>query len=111
MIDRQGVGCGFERPDKDARPWTPAFWVEQEAKGQSEEERARWRPSACPGYTTSLFVVREVLGLYPQWEAKTLTEALGGELPTVPLLEALSELRGGIRELERSHLPKPRKGH
>lgn len=108
VTDRQGMGCGFERPDKGAQPWTPAFWVKQAAKAQSDEERARWKPTMCPGYTATLHEVREVLALYPQWEARTLTEALGGETPTVLLLEGMSELRGGIRELERSHMPEPK---
>lgn len=110
VSDRQGMGCGFERAEKGAQPWTPAFWVKQAGRAQSEEERARWKPSVCPGYTTTLPEVREVLALYPQWEARTLTDALSGESPTVPLLEGLSELRGGIRELERSHLPEPKAG-
>ena len=78
--------------------WTPRYMV---ASGEDV--------AACPGYTTSLPMVREVLTVYPHWEHGTLTDLLG-EPPTRPMLMGLSALRAGIKERDADELANPPKG-
>lgn len=94
---RQGMGCGFEVRVDGAQPFTPAFWRERDRK-----------TTTCPGFTSTLPEVREALDYYPHFESGTLVDALDGERPTSVFLDALVHLRAGIRELERSKLPKPK---
>lgn len=76
---RQAVGCGWERPTADARPWAPSTWADR-----------GWETTACPGYTTALPCVLEVAGCHAQWKAGTLTDFLGGEPAHAVALDALA---------------------
>lgn len=100
---RQGLGCGFEVRDPRIvpQPFAPAFWVERDR-----------RPTVCPGFSTTLPEVREIVDLYPFFESggALLPAALDGQQPTSVLLRGLAELRGGINEHARSKLPKPKGG-
>jgi hypothetical protein len=93
---RQSMGCGFEPPiEKPRAIWQPAWWVDRGLKA-----------TACPAYTTSLPVVREIVDAYPHWKNGTLTEYLDGEAPNPVALEYLTALDAGIRENEAAALKK-----
>lgn len=85
---RQTMGCGFEPATADAHPWTPSAWID---RGES--------PTVCPGYSTTLPAVGEVMNLYPQWEQHTLSDYLGGPASR-QALDCLTALRAGIKEHE-----------
>lgn len=86
---RQAMGCGYEPATAGAQSWAPASWAD---RGLST--------TACPGYTTSLPAVLEIVEAYPQWERGTLTEALDGEPPTANALTHLMVFQAGLREHE-----------
>lgn len=90
---RQAMGCGWEAPIDGARPWSPASWAERGIA-----------TSTCPGYTTTLPIVGEIIDAYPQWEQGTLTDYLDGTAPTPIALTCLTMLRAGIREHEAAPL-------
>jgi hypothetical protein len=81
--------------------------------------RAAWTPryiaatgddvNACPGYTTSLPMVHEVVVAYPHWEAGTLADLIG-DAPTRPMLLGLSALRAGIKERDADEAANATKG-
>jgi len=83
MTTRQHMACGYEAPlaTGAAQPWAPSYM----------------ETTVCPGYTTALPAVAEVLGEYVQWEARTLTESIGSA-PTDQALVCLSRLKAGINE-------------
>jgi hypothetical protein len=79
---RQAMGCGWERPVADARPWIPESWAERNGPG--------WSLTVCPGYTTELPCVLEIVAAHAQWKHGTLTEYLDGEPAHSVALDALS---------------------
>lgn len=89
---RQQMACGFEPAIAEAQPWTPSAWIDRGIE-----------PSVCPGYSTGLPAVGEVLELYPQWEQHTLTDYLGGPASR-GTLDCLAVLRAGIKEHESDRL-------
>lgn len=104
---RQQMGCGFE-PAIAIRPylWAPLAWRKRDVS-----------PSVCPGYSTRLPLVEEIVRLLPQWEAGTLVEWLDGQPTTRPLLDGLAHAKRGIDEHraakaeERAEEIKRRGGH
>lgn len=65
--------------------------------------------STCPGYSTSLPMVGEVVEAYPHWEAGTLTDLIGGA-PSRALLLGLSALKAGHAERSRDILDERKAG-
>lgn len=53
--------------------------------------------STCPGYSTALPAVQEVVAAYCHWESGTLTEHVG-DVPSPTGLDMLAVLRAGINE-------------
>lgn len=91
MTTRQAIGCAYEPASPDAMPWVPPSW----------REAGDMKLATCPGYTTSLPAVREVVDAHPQWKAGTLTEYLDGQAPTGVALGCLAVLDIGIEEAKR----------
>lgn len=88
---RQLMGCAYLPTVSHAAPWSPAHLDASEA------------PDMCPGYTTTLPMVREVVEAYPHWEHGTVRDLIGGT-PGRALLEGLAALRAGIRERDAAEL-------
>ena len=83
---RQAMGCGYEPAIKGAAPWTPRAQIEAGSTN-----------TTCPGYTTSLPVVREVVDAYIHWERGTLADVIGAR-PTPTALHCLTALAAGSNE-------------
>ena len=88
VTTRQAIGCGYEPATPDAQPWVPPSW----------RDRGDEKLSTCPGYTTALPAVYEVVEAFPQWKAGTLADYLDGERPTPIALGCLAVLDIGIEE-------------
>ena len=88
MTTRQSMGCAYEQPVPGAQPWAPPSW----------REDAGMVLSTCPGYTTELPAVRELVDAFPQWKAGTLTDYLDGQAPTPVALGCLAVLDVAIEE-------------
>lgn len=85
---RQDLGCVYEpRIERPGSVWAPQSWIDRGVA-----------TTVCPGYTTSLPAVVEVIDAHAQWKAGYLTEALDGEAPSSVALECLTALEGGINE-------------
>jgi alpha-D-ribose 1-methylphosphonate 5-triphosphate synthase subunit PhnH len=82
VTTRQYMGCGFEEPVDDARPWAPSYMA----------------TTACPGYAVELPMTREVFSAHVQWKHGTLPAFLDGEQPTSVALHCLGEFEAGINE-------------
>lgn len=80
------MGCAYEPTNRDAAPWAPRYLI---ASGE--------RTTVCPGYSTTLPMVSEVVEAYPHWEHGTLVAFIGGT-PTRAFLDGLAALRAGIKE-------------
>lgn len=87
LTTRQQLGCGWEPALPSAQPWRPQAWVTRGIE-----------PTVCPGYSTSLPAVGDVIGAYCHWENGTLTEYLDGDAPTRAALDCLAVFRGGMNE-------------
>lgn len=92
------MGCPYEPRHPHATPWAPRHLVMADA-----------RPSVCPGYTTTLPEVQEVVVATPHWEHGTLRDLLGGA-PSPAMLAGLSALRAGIKERDAAALEERTKG-
>ncbi len=92
---RRELGCAYEPALERATPWTPRYWVDKDLAA-----------TVCPGYTTTLPEVAEVVEAFPQWEKGALTEHLDGEPPTRALLDLLRVMKAGISEFEMSKIKK-----
>lgn len=87
---RQDMGCGYAPSIEQPRSvWAPAAW--------RDDHRADWL-TVCPGYSTSLPGVGEIVDAYPQWEQHTLTDYLDGQSPGPIALRYLTALRAGIND-------------
>lgn len=86
-VTRQQLGCGYEPAIAKATPWMPPSWAE---RGLSL--------STCPGYTTSLPLVLEIVQAYPHWEQGALRAYLGGKDATPTALDLFTLLRAGKNE-------------
>jgi hypothetical protein len=96
---RQELGCGYEPALDGARPWAPESWRE---RGLSL--------AVCPGYTTALPIVQEIVEVHAQWKAGYLTESLDGEPPTDVTLKCLTYLEAGINEFQADSMRAASKG-
>lgn len=96
MVTRQYMRCGYESAvgDPSAQSWSPPYM----------------RTTVCPGYTTALPAVAEVLDVHAHWKAGYLTESLDGEAPTKAVLDCLSALEAGINEHQAAQLRAKQKG-
>lgn len=94
VTTRQNLACGYEARVDNATPWHPLYWLRQ---GLTLEH--------CPGYTTTLPEVLEVLDAYPHWEAGTLTDLLDGDRAPGALLRALVAMKAGVNEYQDSKRP------
>lgn len=91
---RQQMGCPFEAAVR-FRPylWAPVSWRKRGVE-----------PTVCPGYTTRLPLVEEIVSVFPQWEAGTLVAWLDGQPTTRPLLDALAHRKAGRDDFQRAQL-------
>lgn len=92
-LERQSWGCGYEPPpppNVHAVPWSPPMRSGNKTVGYSYE-----RPTICPGYTTNLPEVHEVLAARMHWKNGQLEAYCGGP-PTEELLAAIVELEVAV---------------
>lgn len=85
---RQAMGCGYEAPLEDARPWSPAS---MSGDWQGDE-------TTCPGYTTRLPQVIETLRARVHWEKGSVESFCAGP-PTEQQLAALEILEGAVNDV------------
>lgn len=86
LINRQGMGCGFEPPPPPGVP--VVAWCPPGGKvGYSHP-----RPTICVGYTTNLPEITEVAIARVHWKNGAIVAYCGGEQPTEDLLDAIVEL-------------------
>lgn len=96
MVTRQYMRCGYEPAvsDQSAQSWSPSYMT----------------TTVCPGYSTALPAVAEVLDVHAHWKAGYLTESLDGEAPTKGALDCLSALEAGINEHQADVMRRTAKG-
>lgn len=80
------MACPYLPAIRSASAWTPKHL-----------RAAGVDVATCPGYTSTMPTVTEVVAAYPHWENGTLRDHLGGA-PSSLMLDGLVSLKGGIRE-------------
>ena len=73
---RRELACGYEPHDEDASGWAPDIT----RLGWQGMDYAGAPPTTCPGYTTKLHDVVEVIRARGHWKTGQLVDAVGGPL-------------------------------
>ena len=90
MTTRQAIGCGYEPALADAQAWAPPSWADSPGMTLT----------TCPGYTTTMPAVLEVVDAFPHFKAHTLTDYLDGAAPNPVALGCLAVLDAGVEEFK-----------
>lgn len=88
---RRSWGCGWEHPNPSAQPWSPS----------SMDPQWNGDDSTCPGYTSSLPQVVEVLRARVHWEKNAAAfESYCGGAASDQTLAAIEILEGAVHEAQ-----------
>jgi hypothetical protein len=102
---RRDLGCGFEPHNEDARTWLPPAAGSRLGFGAELGEQAlqdrSYELQTCPGYTTKLPPVIDVLRARVHWGKGTLGAYCGSAPPTKHLLTAIEVLDGSCARADR----------
>lgn len=87
---RQALGCGYELPVENARPWEPPV-----GKYGFRQLKGFRLPTICPGYSVNLPEVREASRAYAHWDRGQLRDFCG-EQPSEGMMLAVEILDAEI---------------
>lgn len=98
---RRDLGCGFELHNDDARTWLPPAAGSRLGFGSELGPDGDYNLATCPGYTTKLPEIVDVVRARVHWEKNALDAHCRGAKPTQHLLTAIEVLDGACARAER----------